>query len=106
VDSSTLLLTGGSNIKVWWRCEKKHEWMQTPCIRTTKGYGCPACDGGRMIILGVNDLKTLLPELSSQLIDADPEKLKMSSSRKVWWRCEKEHEWIATVANRALRKPT
>lgn len=32
----------GSNVRIWWVCEKGHEWEATPHNRT-KGQGCPKC---------------------------------------------------------------
>lgn len=94
-----------SSKKVWWRCEKGHEWQATVCNRF-RGDGCPYCSG-RLAIAGVNDLATLAPELAREwhpekngiLTPAD---VKLYSNKKVWWRCEKGHEWRTTVGSRAL----
>jgi len=32
----------GSNIKVWWKCSKGHEWS-TQVYHRTHGTGCPVC---------------------------------------------------------------
>lgn len=32
-----------SNYKVWWKCEKGHEWETSITIRTSAGCGCPIC---------------------------------------------------------------
>ena len=33
-------------------------------------------------------------------IDLDPSKVTLGSSKKVWWKCSKGHEWQAIIANR------
>ena len=40
LDPSTLL--SGSNKKVWWKCEKGHEWEAVVSSRYN-GAGCPKC---------------------------------------------------------------
>tara|TARA_B100000315_G_C14296248_1_gene459677 strand:+ start:422 stop:631 length:210 start_codon:yes stop_codon:yes gene_type:complete len=35
--------TIGSAKKVWWKCEKGHEWKAIINTRTIRGYGCPHC---------------------------------------------------------------
>ena len=35
-------VTPGSGKKVWWKCEKGHEWDATVGDRT-RGRGCPHC---------------------------------------------------------------
>lgn len=99
MDPSTLLLTGGSNIKVWWRCEKKHEWIATVANRAMRKSGCPYCSG-RRAIPGETDLATLRPDLAKQLVSADPTTLTIYSSKKVEWKCKKKHKWTSTVTNR------
>ena len=37
-------LTCGSHAKVWWKCEKGHEWQARIADRN-KGSGCPYCSG-------------------------------------------------------------
>jgi len=36
-------VTPGSDKKVWWLCEKKHEWEATVGNRTSHQSGCPEC---------------------------------------------------------------
>lgn len=36
-------ITSGSNLKVWWKCSKNHEWEATALQRSLYGYGCPFC---------------------------------------------------------------
>ena len=94
----------GSKKKVWWQCEKGHEWQATVSDRT-RGSGCPVCSG-RMVLRGYNDLGTLEPQLSKEWHptkneDLLPEHVKPGSKKKVWWQCEKGHEWQAVVGQRS-----
>ena len=36
-------VTAGSSKKVWWLCEKGHEWKCRVSQRTRQGTGCPGC---------------------------------------------------------------
>lgn len=94
--------TCGSNRKVWWRCEKGHEWQATIYARSIGG-NCPYCSG-RKVKAGENDFATWYPELakqwSAQNGSLKPEKLRPFSNRKVWWECEAGHQWQATVNSR------
>ena len=86
--------------KVWWRCEKWHEWKSTIDNRTSWKW-CPYCSW-RLTIEWENDLATTHPELAKQWNyeknwDLLPNKVK---SWRVWWKCEKWHEWEAHISNR------
>ena len=92
-----------SNKKVWWICDKGHEW-EAVIGQRVNGTGCPYCSGNR-ILSGTNDLKTLFPEIAKEWHPTKNENLKPcdvapQSHRKVWWKCEKGHEWQATIAHR------
>ena len=60
-------VTPGSKKKVWWQCEKGHEW-QTSIGHRTRGNGCPYCHSHRLRPLspGENDLYTVNPEVAAQ----------------------------------------
>ena len=95
-------VTVGSNKKVWWQCEKEHEWESTIKYRS-KGNGCPYCSGKRATL--ENCLQALNPELAKQWHpnkngDLTPSDVMMGSSKKVWWQCESDHEWEATIISR------
>ena len=100
-------VTAGSGRRVWWRCEKGHEWQAAVKDRTILHAGCPYC-ANRLIIPGFNDLATLCPELVEQW-DVErnggltPESVSAGSNKMVWWRCEKGHGWQAYVRSRTGR---
>jgi len=93
----------GSHTKVWWLCGKGHSWQAEVQSRKA-GSGCPVC-GGKRVVSGVNDLRTVNPMLAAEWhpaknIGVDPSAIAANSHRSVWWRCEKGHEWQATVNSR------
>lgn len=99
-------VSSGSGKKVWWLCEKKHEW-EAPIAARSNGRGCPYCSGRRAS--NENCLQTVNPELSSQWFygkngSLTPEDVGSHSNKKVWWRCEKGHEWEAVIASRTNGK--
>ena len=96
-------LTLGSNKKVWWKCQKGHEWKATIGSRNG-GRGCPCCSG-RSVIKGVNDLQTVNPTLAREWHyeknnGLTPMDVMPNSNKKAWWKCSKGHEWQATTNSR------
>ena len=94
-----------SSSKVWWICKEGHEWQAQVRHRAIGGNGCPYCSG-RYPVKGVNDLETIYPELAKEWNQnkngkITPREVTAHSSKKVWWRCEKGHEWQAAVCHRA-----
>ncbi len=89
-----------SDKNVWWKCKQGHEWKSTIGNRN-RGNGCPYC-GGRKVLKGFNDLKTVNPDLAKEWnykrnIELVPEKITFSSNKNVWWKCKQGHEWRASV---------
>ncbi|MBQ8997903.1 MAG: zinc-ribbon domain-containing protein [Clostridium sp.] len=99
-------VTYGSSKKVWWQCEKGHEWEAKVHHRTDskKPTNCPICSGNK-----ANVLATTHPELSKEWHpikngDLIPDDVTYGSDKKVWWQCEKGHEWEAKITNRTNSK--
>lgn len=97
-------ITPGSGRKVWWRCEHGHEWEAIVCNVVGKNSGCPYCSGLKAI-RGTNDLVTINPKLANEWNcdkngDLKPEDYTSGSGKKVWWKCEKGHEWQAVISSR------
>lgn len=95
----------GSEKKVWWRCSKGHEW-QAEIRSRVDGCGCPVC-ANRAVAPGVNDLASRFPKLAQEWHPTKngtltPQKVTSGTKRKVWWRCEKGHEWRVSVQSRTL----
>ncbi len=97
-------VVAGSHKRVWWRCAKGHEWQAEVCYRALSGTGCPVCSG-KVVKAGENDLASAYPQLAAEWCagrngDLRPDAVTPSSNRRVWWRCEKGHEWNAVIAAR------
>lgn len=98
-------VTAKSGKKVWWQCACGHEWEATISNRTQNGSSCPFCKGKKAIV-GVNDLQTTNPKLALEWHPTRngalvPQNMKGSSKKKIWWICEKGHEWQATLDSRS-----
>jgi len=94
----------GTHRKVWWLCEKGHEW-QAQVKSRVNGNGCPFCSN-RKIVVGENDMGTTHPQFAAQWHPLKngaitPEKVVAGSTKKVWWQCDKGHEWQASICSRA-----
>ena len=50
-----------SGKKVWWICDKGHEWEAT-IDKRNRGTNCPYCSGNK-VLNGYNDLKKANPSL-------------------------------------------
>ncbi len=92
-------ISSGTANKVWWVCEHAHEWQASVSGRTSAGYGCPVC-AGLKTVTGVNDLVTQFPKVAAQWHptrneDLTPDRISGGARQKVWWVCEKGHEWQA-----------
>lgn len=95
----------GSTRKVWWRCERGHEW-QAEIYARTSGRGCPVCTG-RVIIPGENDLESYNPELARQWCREmngmlTPDRVSVYSNKSVWWQCELGHQWQSKIVSRTF----
>lgn len=99
-------VVAGSMQKVWWLCEKGHEWDASIAHRTSHGSGCPVCSN-RKILPGFNDLASFYPELAAQW-DTEknaplrPEQVSPYSNRRVWWQCGHGHRWQSVIADRSM----
>ena len=95
----------GSRRKVWWQCDKGHEWQAAVFSRARSGAGCPAC-AGKTVIPGENDLATRFPHLAQEWDGTrngalTPERVSPYSNRQAWWICERGHSWRAAISARA-----
>ena len=98
-------VTPGSNKRVWWICIKGHEWKAPILRRKITGSGCPYCSGYK--VCNDNCLATVNPNLAKQWHpdknnSLTPKDVTAGSNKKVWWLCEKGHEWKAVIESRTL----
>ena len=89
--------------KAWWVCKNGHRW-QSSIHHRANGTGCPYCSG-RLAIKGETDLATINPILASEWHpikngNLTPSDVKPQSNKKVWWMCNKGHEYEAKINNR------
>jgi len=96
-------VTPKSGKKVWWKCNKGHEWKSSISDRS-RGNGCPYCSGKRVCL--DNCLYTKNNKLSQEWnyeknTNITPKDVTEFSLKKVWWKCNEGHEWIASIANRS-----
>jgi positive regulator of sigma E activity len=95
-----------SGIKVWWLCEKGHEWEAKIADRTG-GHSCPFCSGRKAHV--THCLQVSNPELikewhSIKNGNLSPSDVTPRSNQKVWWLCQKGHEWESSPDRRASNK--
>lgn len=91
----------GMNKDVWWKCKDDDYSWKYRIIDITKGTKCPRCNRTK-IFIGINDLKTIKPELfdGTYKIQWDtkkneeegifPENYSKGSEKKVWCKCIKD----------------
>ena len=91
-------VTKGSQKEFAWKCKLGHKWNTSVGSRTS-GRGCPVCSGN-VVAVGVNDLKTVRPEIASEADGWDPTTVTEFSTFKGKWKCELGHQWEAQVSNR------
>lgn len=92
-----------SHKKIWWICSKGHEWQARVASRNS-GSGCPYCSGHRLC--EDNCLQTVNPGLAkdwhpSKNGSLTPKDVVSHSNKKVWWICDRGHEWEALINNRS-----
>lgn len=96
-----------SNKKLWWKCEKNHEWEAYICNRTS-GAKCPYCTNCKVCF--ENSVQGKFPELAKEWHPTKNEKtadqVLSGSNKKVWWICLKnpEHEWETSPNCRCLKQ--
>lgn len=95
-------VTANASKAVWWKCEKGHEWQSKIFVRNA-GYKCPYCSNKKAC--KDNCLATVQPELSTRWHKKKngyltPNDVLPGSGKKVWWICDNEHEWFASIKHR------
>ncbi len=96
-------IVAGSNKTVWWRCENGHEYQAIIKSRFKMRTGCPFCN-----ITSATEkinLQTINPKLAKEWHqdkngELTPKDVLSKSGKKVWWRCNKGHEWQAEIRAR------
>jgi very-short-patch-repair endonuclease len=100
----------GSTQQVWWLCPNtcpegcKHEWKTAVSNRGSSKSGCPYCAINKKAFCKHMTINYTHPEIAKQL---HPTKNNISaldilagSGIKVWWTCNKGHEWQSIIGSR------
>ena len=96
-------VTKASGKKKAWRCPEGHTYDMTVGNRTLQGQNCPICSN-KKTVSGINDLKTLAPDLAQEAYGWDPSIVSPGSNTKKQWQCRLGHTWMAQVYERAINK--
>lgn len=97
-----------SKEKYYWLCPTCNSTWKAPLqtrIRKSGGNGCPVC-AGKVVKAGINDLASQYPLLAEEWHpdrngSLRPDNVHCRSHIKAWWKCNKGHEWEATIRDRA-----
>ena len=98
------MVTHKSAVKAWWLCPEGHAYQASIVSRTNMNSGCPYC-AGKKVIVGVNDLQTLYPEIAKEWHptlngDLTPDRVQAHSNKFAWWLCDKGHAYKARIGHR------
>lgn len=120
-DRSPHNVSQGSDKKYYWRCLKGHKSYLSSVASRVSGNGCPECaktsrveNARKTHIKKRGSLAETNPDLAKQwnyeknleehernsAHPKTPDKCSNGSKRKVWWRCDKGHEYSAVVYSR------
>lgn len=93
----------GSGRKVWWKCAKSHAW-QAEIVNRNGGNNCPYCSHQK--ILPECSLRAIHPEIArdwnyEKNCGITPDQVAPATPKRYWWKCNKNHEWQATVYSRS-----
>jgi hypothetical protein len=92
----------GSNMKVWWQCQKGHEWQAIIQSRRIS-QKCPYCIGRHASpdnCLAVTHKKIASEWHPSRNNDLNPSQVTYGQKKLAWWLCRKGHEWEAQIKAR------
>jgi len=97
--------TYGNENKFWWLCPKGHSYETVLKYRTNinSPTGCPYCVGKK--VGKDNNLFSMFPEIAKEWHptknrDLTPKDVTYGSNTKVWWICDKGHDWETTPNQR------
>jgi hypothetical protein len=93
--------------KYWWTCPNGHDYQATVRALIT-GRQCRVCIGSE-ISSGINDFKTLYPELAldwhpTKNGPISPDSIGVGAKTKYWWLCRNQHEYQSDVWNKVIGK--
>lgn len=96
-------VTAGAHRKVWWKCSNGHSYLSSIASRTGLNTGCPYCTNQKVIV-GVNDLETINPELALEWDYENntnlPSEVFPNSNKKAHWICSEGHRYSSVISDR------
>lgn len=97
----------GSEFRAWWRCKEGHVW-QSMINHRTSGKGCPCCKG--RVPDKNSSLAAVLPHVARywnfERNGKTPDDYRPHSGKFAWWKCEKGHEWYASINSMSRKRET
>ena len=103
-------VSSSSDLNVWWKCKKcGYSWQALISSRKVTQGLCPCCENRTVVVEGITDLFTLVPDL---LKDYDFEKnagtyigqLSTTSQEIVYWKCHVcGYEWSTGAGTRVKK---
>ena len=103
----------GSDKKVWWLCGKGHVWKARVANMTKeRGIGCKLCQADatserirKRGITNAGSLADAFPNLAAEWHPTrngrwTPHDVSPKSGKRIWWRCQRGHEWATRVIQR------
>ncbi len=94
----------GARVKVWWRCEKGHEWEAWLYSRNPQTDGCQACIN-KVVVKGENDLESCFPEIAKEWDyekngGVKPSDVTFGTPATYFWKCSKGHSFRLSIHKR------
>jgi hypothetical protein len=100
-------VTFGTSKKIWWLCSNGHNFNASVNRRTSMMTNCPNCQGRKAG--DDNNLSVVFPEIAKEWHPNKNGKLtpfdfsQGSTNKKIWWKCDKGHEWQERILNRTKK---
>lgn len=95
----------GSSKKVWWVCERGHQWDDSPGHRRA-GRGCPYCSHHRLLpeYSLAAQYPNIVEEWDFEKNEKSPSEYASVSGEKVFWKCiARGHKWSASISSRTKK---
>lgn len=98
------------SMKVWWKCNKvcgNHSWI-TSINSRINGSNCPFCCNKKICPCKCNSIEKTHSHILSKWdyiknINIKPDEVSKGSTKKVWWKCNKEcgnHSYFSEIKSR------
>ena len=104
--------TPNSGQKVWWKCDKGHEWEATIDSRNSsqRKSNCPYCSPTRKTVSSFNCMAVTHPELVEMFHPTlngsiTPDTILAGTGKRLWWRCTMNPTHEFERSGYAMAKP-